>query len=44
LICPALEVVGRDVKAHGLRCIAAFARSQCFLPEARRLDSKLMSI
>jgi hypothetical protein len=38
-----LEVVGRHLKARRLRCIAAFARSQCFLPEARRLDSKFIS-
>jgi len=44
LICSALEIVGRHLKARGLRCIAAFACSQCSLAKACRLGSKLISI
>jgi hypothetical protein len=44
LICSALEVVGRHLKASGLRSIAAFACLQCSSAIARGLDSKLISI
>lgn len=44
LICSALEVVGRHLKARGLRCIATFACFQCSPAETRGLDAKLISI
>jgi hypothetical protein len=44
LICSSPEVVGRNLKALSLRCIAAFACSHCFPAKARRLGAKLISI
>jgi len=44
LICSAFEVVGRHLKARGLRGIAALACAQRSPAKAGRLGSKLLSI